>query len=60
MIWNDLHCQTAGEGLTVLSQLQEVNTIQAYWRGVMWKGLPGSWDVSDGFKNAGAAGEDQI
>lgn len=44
----------------MLSQLEEENATEVCWRGVMWKSLPGSWDVSDGFKNAGAAGEDKI
>lgn len=43
----------------MLSQLEDENAIEVCLREITWKCLPGSWGVSDVFKNAGAAGEDK-
>lgn len=44
----------------MLSQLEDENAVEVCLREIIWKCLPGSWDASDVFKNAGAAGEDKI
>lgn len=44
----------------MLSQLEDENATEVCLREMTWKRLPGSWDVFDVFKNAGAAGEDKI
>lgn len=43
----------------MLSQLEDENAIVACLREIIWKCLPGSWDMLEAFKNAGAAGEDK-